>query len=151
MKVKFVRFFSFLLVTVMLFMIAARPLQETPGDWLGALVTFFLSLAGFAAFIAFVVNIAKRFGWVDDGQADMLAKYLNLFGLVVVGILQIVVPGAIAPVDTILGLLAQLGGVLFPILALLFGWPVANAVSSFTHNRVRGVPLIGYSYSRAKG
>lgn len=138
---------SFILILVLT---ASRPLQEAPGDWLGALVTFFLSLSGFAAIIAFIVNIAKRFGWVTDGQADQVAKYLNLAGLVIVGILQAVAPGAIGPVDTILGLLAQLGGVLFPILALLFSWPVANAVSGFTHNNVRGVKFLALGYSHGR-
>ena len=126
---------------------ASSPLQETTGDWLGGLISYFASLTGFAAIITFGVNIAKQFGWVKDGAAGTVAKYLNLAGLIIVGVLQFAAPQAIGPIDTILGLLAQLGGVVFPILALLFSWPVANAVSGFTHNNVRGVKFLGYSNS----
>ena len=118
------------------------------GTFLNELVTLFLGLAGFAAFIAFAVNVMKRFGWVTDGTADLWVKYLNLGGLVVVGVLYFVAPNAIPVVDQILGLLAQLGGVLLPILALLLGWPVANAISSKAHNSVRGVWLIGHTNTK---
>ena len=116
-------------------------------EFLNELVALFLSLAGFAAFITFVVNILKRFGIVTDGTADQWVKYLNLAGLVIVGVLFFVVPNAIPVVDQVLGLLAQLGGVLLPIIALVLGWPLANAISGKVHNNVKGVPFIGHSNS----
>ena len=118
------------------------------GSFLNDLVALFLTLGGFAAFITFVVNILKRFGVIPDGSADMWVKYLNLAGLVVVGILSFVVPDAIPVVDNVLGLLAQLGGILLPILAVLLGWPVANAISGFTYGKTKNVPLLGYSHSK---
>jgi len=147
------KFLLLLLIVLSLSLMAFRLLfqVETPQDWVQALVTFYFSLAGFAAIITFVINIMKKFNWVSDGQADQWAKWLNLGGLVVVGILQVFAPGAISPVDTILGLLAQLGGVLFPILALLFHWPVANAISGFVHNQVRGFKFLALGYSHSKG
>ena len=148
MKLKNRTIFFVSILVVALALTASRPLQETAGDWLGALITYFATLTGFAAFVTFVVNIAKRFGWVSDGNAGMVAKYLNLAGLVVVGVLQVIFPQAISSIDIILGLLAQLGGVLLPILALVFSWPVANSFSGFTHDNVRGVKLIGYSNSK---
>jgi len=117
-------------------------------EFLNELVALFATLAGFAAFIALVVNILKKFGIVSDDSAGLWAKVLNLVGLVVVGVLYLVVPDAIPAVDKILGLLAELGGVLLPILALVLGWPVMNRVSKFAHDNVRGVPLLGYSNSK---
>jgi len=114
---------------------------------LNDLVTLFLSLAGFAAFITFLVNILKRFGIVKDGTADVWVKWLNFAGFFVVGIMFYTFPDAIPVVDQVLGLLAQLGGVLLPVLALLFGWPVANGISKFTHDNTRQFPILGYSHS----
>jgi hypothetical protein len=117
-------------------------------EFLNELLTLFIGLAGFAAFIAFVVNVLKRFGVVTDGNAAIWVKWLNLIGLVIVGVLYLLVPGAIPVVDQVLGLLAQLGGVLFPILALALGWPVANGISGKVHNGIRGFPLLGYSHKK---
>lgn len=116
-------------------------------EFLNELVALFATLAGFGAFIALVVNILKKFGIVNDGNADLWAKGLNLAGLVVVGVLFLAVPDALPVVDKILGLLAELGGVVLPLLALVLGWPVMNRVSKFTHDNVRGVPLLGKSNS----
>ena len=118
------------------------------GTFLNDLVALFLSLAGFAAFITFLVNVLKRFGIVTDGTADMWVKYLNLAGFVVVGILSFTIPDAIPVVDNVLRLLAELGGIVLPILALLLGWPVANVISDKVYKNTRGVWLLGYSNSR---
>lgn len=137
-----------LLVIVLLVTVAARPMQEqSPQDWLNALVAYFASLAGFAAFVTFAVNIGKALGWVGDNMAPKVVQWFNLAGLVIVGILQAVSPGTIPVVDQILGLLAQLGGVLFPIIALALGWPLANKISGAVHNNVRGFPLLGKSHT----
>lgn len=112
------------------------------------ILNLFLSLAGFAAFITFLVNFGKFIGWIKDGTADLWVKYLNFAGLVVVGVLFFAFPGAISLVDQILGLLAELGGVLLPLLALALGWPVANAVSGFTHSKIRGVLVLGHSHKK---
>ena len=117
-------------------------------DFLNELLTLFVGLAGFAAFIAFAVNILKRVGIVQDGTADVWVKWLNLAGLVIVGVLYMLVPGTIPLVDQVLGLLAQLGGVLLPLLALALGWPVANGISSKVHSGVRDFRLFGYSNTK---
>jgi len=117
-------------------------------EFLNELLALFVSLAGFAAFIAFIVNILKRFGVVKDDTASMWVKVINLVGLVIVGVLYLFLPGTIQVVDQVLGLLAQLGGVLLPLLALAAGWPLANAISGKVHDNVRGVPLLGYSNSK---
>ena len=116
-------------------------------DFLNELLVLFGGLAGFAAMISLIVNVLKRFGVVTDGTADLWVKYLNLAGLVIVGVLWLVVPDTIPVIDQILSLLAQLGGVVLPLLALALGWPVANSVSAFTHKNVKGVKLFGYSNS----
>ena len=117
-------------------------------EFLNDLVALFLTLAGVAAFVTFLVNVGKRIGWVSDGNAEMAVKYLNFAAFVIVGILFFTVPNSIPVVDNVLGLLAQLGGVLLPILSLLLGWPVANAVSGFTYRHTRKFPLLGYSHTR---
>lgn len=118
------------------------------GSFLNELVTLFLSLAGFGAFITLVVNILKLVGVVKDGTADLWVKYLNLAGLVIVGVLFFAAPDAIPFVDRILGLLAELGGVLLPILALVLGWPIANFASEKTYGKIKGVKLLGYSNTK---
>lgn len=115
---------------------------------LQTILTLYLGLAGFAAIIAFLINLGKRVGWVKDGMAEKWSQWLNFVGLVVVGVLYFVAPTAIPYVDSILGALANLGGVLFPVLALIFGWPIAVGVSSFTHNKTRGFPIFGFSHSK---
>lgn len=112
------------------------------------ILNLFLTLAGFAAFIAFLVNVLKIPGWITDGNAALWVKYLNFAGFFIVGVLFFIAPNAIPSVDKILGLLAELGGVLLPVLALLFGWPLANRISKFTHDNVRSFPVLGYSNSK---
>ena len=114
-------------------------------EFLEQLIALFVSLAGFAAFITFVVNLMKSRGWIKDGLADKWVKYLNLAGLVIVGIMYFAYPGAITIVDQVLGSLAQLGGILLPAVALGLGWPLANGISGKVHNGVRGFPLLGTS------
>ena len=117
-------------------------------DILQTILALYLSLAGFAAIITFVINVGKKFGWVKDGIAEKWSQWLSFGGLVVVGVLYFVAPDAIPYVDNILGALANLGGVLLPIAALILGWPVAVGVSAFTHSKTRGFPLFGYSHSK---
>lgn len=121
-------------------------------EYLQEIVTLFLSLAGFGAFIALLVNIGKRFDWIKDGTADQVVKWINFIGLFVVGILYFVAPSTIPLIDQILAALANLGGLVFPILALVLGWPLANASAKWTHDNVKGFRVLGFSRSlQSKG
>jgi hypothetical protein len=116
-------------------------------EFLNNLLALFAGLAGFAAFITLLVNVGKRLKWIPDGAAPMVVKWLNLGGLVVVGILSLVAPNMIPFVDSALGTLAEIGGLLLQLLTFVFAWPLANRISGFTYGGVRKFPLVGYSHS----
>jgi hypothetical protein len=108
---------------------------------LPSLVTSFLAMAGFAAFIAIVINIGKAFHIVKDGTAANWSAALNLVGLVAFVVVKIVRPEFDwSIVDTQLGAIANVLTVLLSYIIQLLGSKLANFA-------VRTVPLIGKSYS----
>jgi hypothetical protein len=142
LKVKNV--FGFLvLILLMLFVITAcSAAPATPGSAnFPDLVTELMSLAGVGAFIAVVINILKATGVVNDGTAPTWAAGLNVLGLVILFILHVFVPSTdISNLNTVAGQVAQ-------IAALVVGLVIQLLSSKAAHFALKGVPLVGYSYS----
>lgn len=98
------------------------------------------TLAGFAALFAAVVNVLKRYGGVQDGQAGLVSLALNfaLLGFVIVG-KQFGVD--LTKFDSIANALASL-------VTVVLGLLVPPLISRSVHRLVRArVPLLGYSHS----
>ncbi len=113
---------------------------------LTVLVNQWASLVGFAALISVVVNVLKTKGIIKDGQATAWVAGINLVGLVVMFIVQMVAPDVnIVFLDEQAGQIANLLLVVFSYITQLFG-------SKLTHELIKGVPIIGKSFSmEAKG
>ncbi len=107
-------------------------------DILNMLLTQLASLAGVAAFFAFLINALKQFGIIEDGDAPRWNAALNLIALVVLFVFgkTLNVPG----IDQALGQIALLG----MLILQLFGQML---VTRAVHYTVRGISLIGTSYS----
>lgn len=105
------------------------------------LVKLFLSLVGVGSLIAVTVNVLKKVGWVKDGDAPTWSLGLNLVGMVALFIVKTFFPSVdIGSVDQIAGTIAQ-------VLALLVGLVLQLLSSKATHTAIKGVPLIGKSYT----
>lgn len=101
----------------------------------------FSALIGFAALVSFIVNILKVFGVVKDGTADKWVAGFNLAGVLILYAVRLFVPDLnILPVDSILGEIAVVGGVIFSYITMLLG-------SKLTYYAAKGLPLVGKSNS----
>ena len=104
-----------------------------------ALMSTTSGLVGFGALIAMLVNVGKGFGIVKDGKAKVWVTGLNVLLMLAVyfgGILDFSVMSA----DSAAGILAELAGIAFALVAQLGG-------SSLTHVVLRGAPIVGASHS----
>lgn len=109
---------------------------------LDQLLPLYLALAGTAALIAVVINILKKFGIVKDGDAPTWSLVLNLVGFVLFVVANIAGLD-VAGIDNVLASVASL-------LAALLGLIGQFGITKIANAGVRGVPLIGYSYSARK-
>lgn len=100
------------------------------------------TLAGFGALVALIVNVLKTFKLVSDGQAPVWSTGLNILLLAGLFALNVYRPD-IDPgqYDPIAAQLAQLGAMLLALFTQLGGARIA-------HNLLRGIPVVGKSYSR---
>ena len=106
---------------------------------LESLLIEFVLLAGVAALVTALINVAKKLGIIKDGNAPMANLILNLIGFVLFVIANVAgIPTA--GIDAVLGSVAAL---LTALLGLLGQFVVSRAM----HAGLRGVPLIGYSHS----
>jgi len=97
-------------------------------------------MAGLGAFVSMLINLLKAIGLVQDGQADKAFKVADLIVFVAVMVVYLVkVPVDWTQVDQWLVLLTA-----------LFGYVVSIFSGKFTHDTVKGTPLVGYSYSDRK-
>lgn len=99
-------------------------------------------LAGFAALVALVINVLKTFGVVKDDTAELWSAGGNLLGLVALYLLRLFnpefdVPGADAQVTTFVNAVTPLVGYILMLLS-----------SKLSHFAVRGVPVVGKSFSK---
>ena len=99
------------------------------------------ALAGFAALIAFLVNILKVVGLVEDGHAPYWSAALNLLGLA--GLLAV---NVYAPELDVAGLDAKVAGFV-EVGLVVFGYILQLLGSKVTHYAVKGLPVVGKSYS----
>ena len=113
-------------------------------ETLQQIIALWLSLAGVGAFFALLINIGKTTGVVKDGQAQTWSAVLNLVGIVAVFVLKLVKPDLDwAFVDSQAQTLAEIG-------TLAFGFVLQLLAAKTTHIAVKGVPVIGKSYSFEK-
>ncbi len=107
------------------------------------LLSSFLALAGWAALVAAVINAGKFLKLIPDGQAPNVSITLNVVGFAALTILRLFRPDFdVAGADVVL---ASVATVLTSVLALLS----QLGVSKLINNGIKGLPVIGYSYSRS--
>ncbi len=99
------------------------------------------ALGGFGALIGFLINIMKTFGLIKDGQAGTWSTALNLLLLVVLLAVGVFAPSLdLIKIDAQVQQFVDVGVVVFAYIIQLYG-------AKLVHGAVRGVPLIGKSYS----
>ena len=97
-------------------------------------------MAGLGAFTSMLINLLKVAGLVKDGQADKAFKVADLIVFVAVMVVYLVK----VQVDW-----TQVNEWLVLLTALL-GYVVSVFSGEFTHETIKGTPVIGYSYSEKK-
>jgi len=97
-------------------------------------------MAGLGAFTSMLINLLKAVGLVKDGQADKAFKIADLIVFVIVTVIYLTK----TPVDW-----AQVDEWLVLLTALL-GYVVSVFSGEFTHDTIKGTPVIGYSHSEKK-
>ena len=105
------------------------------------LLVVWAGLAGFAALIAFLINILKVIGWVKDDQAQTWSAGLNILGLA--GLLA---AGIWFPDLDIEGLDAQVAQFV-NVGMVVFTYVIQLLSSKVAHIAVRGATVIGKSFS----
>ena len=99
------------------------------------------ALVGFAMLITLLINVAKFIGWVKEGQADKVSAGANLILILIVYGFRLFRPDFdFAAVDPIVQEVATVGTLVFTYILQLFG-------SQLTHSTVRGLPIVGKSFS----
>ena len=105
------------------------------------LLAQYAGLVGVAAFIAFVINILKYFGIVQDGTAQNWSAGLNLVFLAALLALNVFMPEVdVAGVDARVAQFVEFAIVIWGYLLQLFG-------SKLAHSIVKGTAVIGKSHS----
>lgn len=109
-----------------------------------SLLATFSTLAGASALIALLVNVLKALGVVQDGTAPVWSAGFNLLALIGLYLFQVVQPEFDpAAVDAVLAQVAQIGAAILALAMQLWG-------SKLTHAAVRGIPLLGTSFSQLR-
>lgn len=108
------------------------------------IVAQFAALAGFAALIAVIVNILKIFGIVKEDQAPLWVAGANLLCILTMYFLSIFKPEfSFAGLDPMMTEIATVATFVLAFVGQIL-------VSKFTHYAVRGLPVVGKSYSYDK-
>ncbi len=157
MRINFVHRFAtvvtivtLLLVLVVFPVLALSPRFQTPEPAaIDFLVQLLFGLAvtvpGFTALGVVLVNLLKIPGWVTDGNSQIVLNIFNVVSAVVIGVLALFLPTVDIPgLDVMFGKLAGVLTVLLPTFVLLYKW-----LAPLFYKAIRGVPLIGYSYTLA--
>ena len=105
------------------------------------LFPLFASLVGFPALIAAGVNIAKNYGWINDGNAPQVVFWVNIVGFVAVAGLYFT-----GNVPLLTQIDAQLGN-LATFLLTLAAFISQLGAAKIYHAGLRGSPVIGKSFS----
>jgi hypothetical protein len=100
-----------------------------------------IALAGAGALIACLINVGKALGWIKDGQAVTWSTGLNALGMIGLLLLQIFKPDVdLVALDGFASQVAQ-------ALMILFGLIAQMLSSKGTHIALKGVPVIGKSFT----
>ncbi len=105
------------------------------------LVNQWSALLGIAALIAAIINILKSVGIVKDGYAGIWSLALNLLGLILLFVVRVFHPSF--DVSLLDSNAAQLANVL----VVAFGFLVQIGFSKVAYLIVKGLPLIGKSFT----
>lgn len=109
-----------------------------------AVIATFTALVGFPALVAAIVNILKVLGVVVDGDASKWVAGFNVLGLILVLVTRTFFPAlAFEALD------AQLGGMAL-FLTTILSFVVQMGVSKSAHESLKGLPVVGKSFSGAK-
>lgn len=111
---------------------------------INTLVAQLVALAGVGTLIAVLVNLGKQVGIVKDGQAPIASTALNLAALVGLFLLKVFKPETDpTQLDAVAAQVAQL-------LTLVFGLFVQLGGAKLGHELLKGVPVVGKSFSAPK-
>lgn len=99
------------------------------------------TLAGFAALFTVVVNVGKFVGWVKDGDAPKWIAGLNLILVIAVYSLKL-----FRIEFDVSGLDANMREAAI-VATFILSFVLDVGVSKVSHNVLKGLPLIGKSYS----
>lgn len=118
----------------------AQPAEPVSVDFAGLLVGFG-SLTGLSALIAAATNIGKTIGWVKDGSAPAVITGLSLIGLIALFVLNVFRPDIdVQGLDATAGSLAT-------VLLTVFGFVWSMRFAKTAHNTLKGLPVVGKSFS----
>ena len=99
------------------------------------------AMAGFAALITLLVNVGKVIGWVKEDMALVVSSGANLILILVVYGFQLFRPDFnFGTLDPIMAQAALVGN-------LVLTYVIQLMTSKVTHETVRGLPIIGKSFS----
>lgn len=99
------------------------------------------ALGGFSALFSLLINAAKWIGWVKDGQAQQISAGANLVLILVVYFLRLFRPDFdIGTLDPIMAEAAAVG-------TLVLSYIVQLGIGKATHETVKGLPVVGKSYT----
>ncbi|MFA5035712.1 MAG: hypothetical protein WC479_00855 [Candidatus Izemoplasmatales bacterium] len=100
-----------------------------------------IALAGFAALVALLVNVGKLIGFIKDGDAVKWSGGLNLLGILALFITRLFLPTFdVSGIDQTLLTIATIG-------TYVLSYVMSLGISKLTHIAVKGLPVIGKSYS----
>lgn len=103
-----------------------------------------LALAGFAALVALLVNVGKLFGWIKDGDAVKWSGGLNLLGILALFVTRLFLPTFdVSGINSVMLTIATVG-------SYILSYVMELGISKLTHIAVKGLPVIGKSYSLDK-
>lgn len=108
------------------------------------LFPLFASLVGFPAFVAALVNVAKHFKWLSDGQAPKVVFWINVAGFV--GVAAAYFTGNF---DLLASIDAQLGSLALFLLSLV-SFIGELGLAKLYHAGLKGAPVVGKSFSAEK-
>ncbi len=104
-------------------------------------LAIFSGLPGYSAMVSLVVNILKFKGVIADGYSARWVAGFNLVGVLAVYVATRFFPEfQLVPIDTVLMEIATVGGFIFAEVLMIFG-------SRITHEAVKGIPLVGKSFT----
>jgi hypothetical protein len=109
------------------------------------LFPLFASLVGAPAFVAAGINVAKYFGFVEDGQAPRIVLYANI--VIFVGVAIAYFTGNVSIITEIDAELGSLATFLLTLVAFLSELGLAKLFNF----GLRGTPVLGTSHSDGVG